>query len=243
EDATAVPSPLRHVDIRHVGVMSDANYYSLSNTYIYFAIVTDKPWTTPNEVEFDILIDVNQDGTDDFVLYNTALAENNQRTDVYVGRLLKINSAFSGGVSSAAYFLNGFPANSAETSPLNTNVMFMWIPATAIGLTSTDGVFDFYIETYSRDQEDDEPVDITELYTYDALNPAVDTINTTGDDLDGLAVYFDEPSTLTFGYDLTNYPTVQPKGVLLMHHHNAQSKAEAIPFNIGYFQYLPVIRK
>lgn len=243
EDTAAVPSQLRHVDIRHVGIMSDANYNPLSGTFIYFAIVTDKPWTTPNEVEFDIWIDVDQDGTDDFVLYNTALAENNQRTDVYVGRLLKYNPSFSGGVSSAAYFLNGFPANAAETSPLNTNVMFMGIPATAIGLTSTDGVFDFYIATYSRDQEDDEAVDITELYTYDALNPAVDTINTTGDDLDGLAVYFDEPGTLTFGYDLTNYPTVQPKGVLLLHHHNAQSKAEAIPFNIGYFQYLPVIRK
>ncbi|GIV65387.1 MAG: peptidase S8 [Bellilinea sp.] len=244
EDTTAVPSQLRHVDIRHVGVMSDANYNTLANTFIYFAIVTDKPWTTPNEVEFDILIDVDQDGTDDFVLYNTALTENGQRTDVFVGRLLKINSGFTGGVSSATYYLNGFPAHAVETSPLNTNVVFMWISATNIGLTGTDGVFDFYIETYSRDQEDDLPVDITELYTYDALNPAVDTINTiSGDDWEGLALYYDQPSTLTFGYDLTNYPTAQPKGVLLMHHHNAQIKAEAIPFNISYFQYLPVIGK
>ena len=243
QDTTAVPSSLRHVDIRHVGVMSDANYNTLSTTYIYFAVATDKAWTTPNEVEFDIYIDVDQDGTDDFVLYNTALIENNQRTDVYVARLLKVNSGFSGGVPSAAYFLNGFSAAAAETSPLNTNVAFMWVKATDIGLTSADGVFDFYIETYSRDQEDDLPVDVTELYTYDALNPAVDTINTTGDDLDGLAVYFDQPGTLTFGYDLANYPTVQPKGVLLMHHHNAQVKAEAVPFNIGYFQYLPVISK
>ena len=242
-DNTAVPNQLRHVDIRHVGVMSDSNYNSLANTYVYFAIVTDKAWTTPNEVEFDVYIDVDQDGTDDFVLYNTALSENNQRTDVYVGRLLKINSSFTGGVSSALYFLNGFPANAAETSPLNTNVVFMWISATDIGLTSTDGMFDFYIETYSRDQEDDLAVDTTELYTYDALNPAIDTINTTGDALTGVAVFFDEPSTLTFGYDLTNFPAVQPKGVLLMHHHNAQTKAEAIPFSIGYFQYLPVIGK
>ncbi len=243
EDDTPVQNSLRHVDVRHVGVMSDANYYPLSDTYIYFAIVTDKPWTTPNEVEFDIYIDVDQDGTEDFVLYNTALAENNQRTDVYVASLVKINTAFTGGVSSAAYFLNGLSASAAETSPLNTNVVFMTIPATAIGLTSSDGVFDFYVETYSRDQEDDLPVDVSELFTYDALNPALDTINTTGDDLDGLAVYFDEPSTLTFGYDLTNYPTFQPKGVLLLHHHNAQMKAEAIPFNIGYFQYLPVINR
>lgn len=243
KDVTSVPSQLRHVDIRHVGVMSDVNVYPLPDTYVYFAIVTHKPWNTPNEVEFDIYIDVDQDGTDDFVLYNTALAENSQRTDVYVGRLLKINSLFTGGVSSALYYLNGFRANAAETSPLNTNVVFMWVKATDLGLTSTDGSFDFYIETYSRDQEDDLPVDVTELFTYDALNPAIDTINTTGDDLHGLAVFFDEPSTLTFGYDLNNYPVVQPKGVLLMHHHNAQTKAEAIPFNIGYFQYLPVIGK
>ena len=243
EDTTAVPNPLRHVDIRHVGVMSDANYNSLAATFIYFAVVTDKPWTTPNEVEFDILIDVDQDGTDDFVLYNTALAENNQRTDVYVGLLLKINTAFSGGVNSALYFLNGFRADAAETSPLNTNVVFMWIAATDIGLDTTDSDFDFYIETYSRDQEDNLPVDTTDLYTYDALNPAIDTINTTGDALDGVAVFFDEPGALTFGYDLTNYPAAQPKGVLLMHHHNAQTKAEAIPFNINYFQYLPVIGK
>lgn len=239
EDTTAVPSQLRHVDIRHVGIMSDINYWGFEDSYIYFAIVTDKPWTTPNEVEFDIYIDVDQDGTEDYVLYNSAFTENSQRTDVYAGVLFDLNSS----TVVIAEFLNGLPANAAETSPLNTNVMFMWIPATAIGLTSTDGAFDFYIETYSRDQEDDQPVDITELYTYDALNPALDTINTTGDDLDGLAVYFDEPGTLTFGYDLTNYPTVQPKGVLLMHHHNAETKAEAIPFNTGYFQYLPLIGK
>lgn len=238
EDTTAVPSPLRHVDIRHVGVMSDINHFT-GTPFVYFAIVTDKPWTTPNEVEFDIYIDVDQDGTDDFVLYNTAFSENNQRTDVYVAVLYHFSTASLQSIT----FLNGLPADEADTSPLNTNVVFMWVPVSALGL-SPDGEFDFYIETYSRDQEDDSPVDITELFTYDAFNPAVDTINTiSGDDWEGLALYYDQPGSLTFGYNLTNYPTTQPKGVLLMHHQNAQTKAEVIPFNIGYFQYLPVIGK
>jgi subtilisin family serine protease len=239
QDTTPVPAAFRHVDIRHVGIMSDINYWGFDDAYIYFAIVTDKPWTTPNEVEFDIWIDVDQDGTEDYVLYNTAFSQNGQRTDVYAGVLMDANSS-----TIVDYqLLNLLSASDAETSPLNTNVMFMAISPTSMGLTSTDGVFDFYIATYSWDQEDAQPVDVTKSYTYDALNPAVDTINTTGDDWEGLPVYFDEPGTLTFGYDLTKPSPASPKGVLLLHHHNAQNKAEAIPFRIEYFQYLPLIRK
>ena len=47
----------------------------------YFAISTQGPWhTAATENEYDIRIDVNGDGTPDFIAYNTRLGRRGRRT-------------------------------------------------------------------------------------------------------------------------------------------------------------------
>src|SRR5262249_50741902 len=53
----------------------------------YFAITTQKPWrTAATTQEFDILIDTNNDGTPDAVLYNTRLG----LTDIFLSEFVDI---------------------------------------------------------------------------------------------------------------------------------------------------------
>src|SRR5262249_12352994 len=55
---------LGRVDVRAVGVQS------FSDGTIVFAVNTFKGWSTPVSDEFDILVDSNGDGTDDFIVFN-----------------------------------------------------------------------------------------------------------------------------------------------------------------------------
>ncbi len=55
-----------------MGVASDvASTDYFTETMIFFGLATHADWSTPNQVEFDIYIDADRDGEDDFVLFNT----------------------------------------------------------------------------------------------------------------------------------------------------------------------------
>lgn len=237
-DETPVPTPLKHADLKYIGVMSD--YPRVGNdalTSLYFAIATHTDWSTPNEVEFDIFIDVDQDGVADFAVYNTSLAYNSNPSDVFVSRLLNLRTGVG-----YLYFLNAIQANMADTAPYNNNVVIL--PIAAYRLNDTDGRFDFYIETYSRDQEDENPVDVSDVYTYDWRHPALLTINTVeGDDYEGWPIFKDVPQTLTFSYDLTQADTTGLKGILFLHHHNATSTAQVLTLESKWLSYLPLITR
>jgi hypothetical protein len=59
-----------------VGVASDVSSTStFTETQIFFGLATYADWSTPNQVEFDIYIDTDRDGTDDFVLYHSNLGQ------------------------------------------------------------------------------------------------------------------------------------------------------------------------
>lgn len=237
-DETPVPTSLKHADLKYIGAMSD---YPLSGidtaTSLYFAIATQADWSTPNEVEFDIYIDVDQDGTADFAVYNTSVAYNSNPSDVFLSRLLNLNTG-----TGYSYLLNGLFANEADTAPFNSNLVIL--PIAAYRLNDTDGKFDFYIETYSRDREDENPVDVSEVYTYDWRHPALLTINTTaGNEFEGLPFYKDVPQTLTFSYDLAHAETTGLKGILLLHHHNATQTAQVITLESKWLNFLPLISK
>ncbi|MCX8025900.1 MAG: hypothetical protein N3A60_11930 [Thermanaerothrix sp.] len=126
--------------------------------------------------------------------------------------------------------------------PFNNNVVIL--PIAAYRLNDTDGKFDFYIETYSRDQEGEDPVDTSDTYTYDWRHPALLTINTiSGDEFEELPFFKDVPQTLNFNYDLTQSETTGLKGILLMHHHNTAQTAQVITLKSQWLNYLPLVSK
>jgi len=58
-------------DLRYIGATSDYPFWSFGDSAMFFGIATYGKWDTPNSVEFDVYIDVNEDGADDYVVFNT----------------------------------------------------------------------------------------------------------------------------------------------------------------------------
>ncbi len=121
---------IRYVGVRAVNVVID----SIPQLGVQFAINTWQPRTHPNyPAEFDIYIDSDRDGVDDYVIYNaeqTGFAATGVNR-VYVGPV--------GGPYTAFFYAD---------ADLNSGNMIFTVPASEIGLNPTNpGVwqpFDFY---------------------------------------------------------------------------------------------------
>ena len=67
-----------NADLKSVGVTSDfkaTNSVVPVQTKIFFGIATHGKWSTPSDVQFNIFIDRDMNGTDDFQIINTAFAD------------------------------------------------------------------------------------------------------------------------------------------------------------------------
>jgi hypothetical protein len=236
-------------DLRYIGVSSDFRSTQtitnptgvLSNTTAYFGIATYGDWATPNEVEFDIYIDTNRDGTPDYVVFNTNAASTDP-TDVFVTELCPLTG--NGGCSLLDY-VNGVPADELDTRVFNTNVMALPVPLSELGLTGTDGTFDYSIVTYSRfDLHDPDynsvMADMSPTLTYNAAKPGIDL---TGG-MAGTPAYFDLPGkSIPVRFDPFAYLDNRSEGVLLLHHFNpSDTRAEVVTLAGGPSRaYLPLI--
>ena len=217
---TGVPPSARHADLKHVGVTAtrtdSANPSRVNNSTISFGLSTHANWSTPaSEVEFDVYIDKDRDGSEDFVLFSTRLTG----TDVFVSYLLPLGPG-----SATADFLNGFSAN-LPTAIFNTNVVVLPVAASALNMGTSNTRFNYRVDTFSRFWGQ---VDATPWLTFDYAVPGLDflaagTGSPTSPDLPGtsLPVAFDGPA----------YRANASLGALLFHHFNAglSAKTEVIP--------------
>ncbi|HEY0068886.1 MAG TPA: S8 family serine peptidase, partial [Chloroflexia bacterium] len=119
-DALNVTETARHADLQYVGITSDGPARTvLTDTEIFFGIATHGSWTTPaSEMEFDIYIDTDEDGSEDYALYNTRLTD----TDVAVTALVDLNNP---GPASLQDVINYYLANLPPTAEMNNSVMVM----------------------------------------------------------------------------------------------------------------------
>ncbi len=217
---------LEAADLKYVGVMSDrlANT-SMIDSLITFGFASYGNWNSLNEVEYDLYIDVDRDGLEDFVVYTTnyGSATGGGATDDFVSVLIDLNSG--GGFVND--YINGFPSVALNTVAFNNNVMTLSLLANDLGLTDANATFDFYVVTFARDSETGDPVDVSDVYTYNAAAPAVDT---TGG-YSGIPLYYDlDGESIPVSYN-SAYTENGIKGVLLLHHHNVGNGAEVIPFS------------
>jgi len=234
----ADPPSVNAADIKYIGVMSNANQAStLNNPILSFGIATHAPWSTPNEVEFDIFIDKNRDGDADFILFNWnyGSATGGEASDVFVTMLYDLSLS----VPIPQPYLNGADLIQMNTVPFNNNVMAMLVYLADLDLDPANPEFDFWVQSYHRDAVS-YPVDISEVYTY---NPAAPRLDTSSDDFTGLPVWWDfNGETITVDYDLTVSDTPL-QGVLLLHHFNTGgNSAEVIAVDRIYYEtFMPVI--
>jgi subtilisin family serine protease len=168
--ALTVLSPtLRAADIRYVGVTSG---YSVTqnmepDTLLFFGLATYAPWSTPNEIQFQVYIDSDQDGHDDFVLVNvnSNTRDGGPPTDTFLNGLYPIRA--DGTLASATRIADwgSFTApisSSINMAPFNTSVMFetALVKDLAIPVNPDDPFgpkgpvperFCYHIETRARD--------------------------------------------------------------------------------------------
>jgi minor extracellular serine protease Vpr len=91
--------------IRAVGVQAFS-----SGNYMGIAIATYKSWSAPQQVEYDVYIDADSDGTDDYVVYNVdyGLAT----TGAYNGQMATVVVNLHSGAASVQYLADA-PLNSS----------------------------------------------------------------------------------------------------------------------------------
>lgn len=216
------PATLDYFDLQHIGVRSNfPTAGDIANTRLLFGVSTYGDWLSPNQVTVNIFIDTNQDGIDDFHLYNTSFPNaQGGPSDVFVTRLFDI----ANGTTSTQAFLNSFPASQFDTVPFNTNVMILPVLASALGLTDTDGKFDYQVKTSARNLL----IDQSRRHSYDATKPGLDFgVNTIFFDLNG--------ATIPLSYNLANLQAAGSEGALLFHHHNtAGNRSQVLPANLGF---------
>ena len=209
-------SPARNADLKSVGVTSDykATNSVAASTRIFFAITTHGQWSTPSDVTFNILIDRDMNGTDDFQIVNTAFTDaNGNNFDVFVSARRSLAPL---GTLTADSFINGVAASTIDTVPYNTNMMVIPVSASALGLTTANAKFNYRITTNSRGFGG--IIDSMSVRTYDAANPGFDL---TGG-LTGVPLYADvNGGTIPVNYNKANYLANGSEGLLLLHHHNA----------------------
>ncbi len=220
----ATAGPANNADLKYVGAGNDFMATGLvTATNIYFAVTTHGNWSAPHpaDVEFDIYIDTNRDGTPDYVLYNNQTGGSTPN-DVFASRLIRLST----GAGSYQQYLNGIPASTFDTNVFNTNGMLLGVSAASLGLSAANPRFDYWIESYSREYMDQTvTADTSAVHTYSAGAPGLDF---TGGLL-GSSAWLDLPGTvITTRFNLTSYVDNGSQGALLLHAHNGNGAREEV---------------
>lgn len=216
-------------DLAYVGVASNvASTSAFTETVLYFGIATHGDWSTPNQVEFDIFIDTDRDGEDDFVLFNSNLGwmSLNDQNDLMLTFLLDLETddIYIQG------FVNGLSPEEYDTALFNSNVLVLPVFAEDLGLTAVNSRFNYRVESFSLDSSGSEPSaswaiagreDQTPTLTFDAAHPGIDT---SGGAIDR-PIYRDLPAEeLQLTYNHTALTQSGSRGVLLLHHMNKRGE-------------------
>lgn len=209
-----------NADIAHIGVASNATTVTpYSDAMIAFGIASHGNWSSPNEVEFDVYIDTNRDGEDDYVLFNWNLGlatGGTDANDVFISYLVNLNDADA---DPSVQFLNGVPSSTVNTVPFNTNVMMLPVAAADLGLSAASGGFNYTVVSFSRDV--DGVVDVSPTLTYNPNGPGIVFNGGVAD----LPAFLDLPGEdIDLSFTRTNYLQNKSQGVLLFHHHNTTGR-------------------
>jgi subtilisin family serine protease len=216
-------------DLAYVGVASDvASTSTFTETMLSFGLATHGDWSSPNQVEFDIYIDTNRDGTDDFVLFNSngGWMTGNDQNDLLLTFLLNLET----NDLLVQNYINSFSPSDYDTAVFNTNVLVLPVYAADLGLTAASSRFNYRVESFGLDATTNEPtvggaisgrVDQTGTLTYDAANPGIDTSG----GFAGAPTYDDLPGgEIPLAYNRAAFEASRSQGVLLLHHMNRRGE-------------------
>ncbi|MBO9392255.1 S8 family serine peptidase [Caldilinea sp.] len=220
-------------DISHVGVATDFPTATNDEALIFFGIAAHAPWSTPNQVRFDVLIDVDGDGTADFRLFNSSIEGYTSERffgDSFVSALENLRTR----QRTIQKPLNGAPPSAADLRPFASRVMVLPVRVADLALPPGQTVISYTVESYHRsfgDQPED-IIDRTPSRRFDLARPALHVMKEERqvpflDDRPGAA--------LTPTLDLYSYAVHPGTGILLFHHHNGvEGQVEVVEVNYSW---------
>jgi hypothetical protein len=203
-------------DLRYVGVARTNDGFG---DVVNFGIATYGNYSTatPSDTEFDIYIDVDQDGNDDFVVFNwnfgSATGAGSQ--DNFVSVLVDLST--NGLV--VQNFVNAISAGTRDTVLFNNRVMNLQAYATGGGSLGLTGPFDYQVFSFNREAG---LVDVSDRHTYDISAPGLSAPGNSAYAPLGAPVYDDlNGNSIPVAFDRDAYNAAGSLGLLLLHHHNA----------------------
>jgi subtilisin family serine protease len=131
-------------DIRYVGAASDAPLLGANPDagLTYFAVAAVGGWRTPaGYVEYDVNIDVNNDGVPDLVLFNTRLTG----TDVFVSALVDPSTGDVIDDGNALWLLNDTDGG-VDTNVFNSRVMVLPVLTHYISALAPSGRISYWVD-------------------------------------------------------------------------------------------------
>jgi alpha-tubulin suppressor-like RCC1 family protein/subtilisin family serine protease len=216
-------------DLIAIGAASDApSQTSFTNSRVYFGIATAENWTTPQSfvARFEVLIDVDQDGDDDYRVFNSSLGNvpnnlttRNNANDVFMAVVQNVSS----GTAFTNDFLNAFGADALDTAPFNNSVLVLPAPVGLIGLTPGNTQFRYRVRSFGPSERFAQLVETTPYVFFDAAAPAVDT---TAQGIDKTPFHADgQPLAIRVDRNVAANPAV-----LLLHHFNPDRQRVDVAF-------------
>jgi subtilisin family serine protease len=219
-------APSGPMELKYVGVTSDYAARNAAgqklNTVLAFATET---WGDASHPRFttgerDVYIDADNDGDDDFVIFNTTTTDASvaARTNVYVTSMLRV-PAFTT-VAGSTNFNNGLPPSVRDTNAYNQSLQVFYIPASLLGYNGGPTRFKYRVETF--DGLTGGLADSTPYFTYDVANPGFTYAA-------GVAepYYFNDlPGNVPVNYSGANVRDFSNStiGLMLAHMHNAKGQ-------------------
>ncbi|MEX1020653.1 MAG: S8 family serine peptidase [Litorilinea sp.] len=269
-----LPAPtFAHADLRYVGaaiidgrgeIGARGNAFSpqtdspdgqtiLDERLLYFGIATHGTWSTLNEVEFNIFLDVDGDRRADYRLYNSDLEgyAAGLWTEVRGGDVLVTAlENLATGDRYLADFVNGASAASYTGNVYNTHVVALPLPLHLLEWDAEQTVLNYRFTTYSRTFGNhplrSPVVDNTPWLQLQITPPALnlDFARTSGAPASPLMPA--NPATrLTVGYRVHDYLNTRPTALMILHHHNhPDRRVEIIPiaWQLPFQQFFPFVQ-
>ena len=225
------PDSFDSADISHVGIATDFPVQAPGSAMLYFGIAAHAPWSSPNTVRFDVFLDVNGDGIEDYRLFNSSrdgYLHDFLHSDSFVSALenLRTHSITAQGP------LNGLSVAEGDSRPYLSRILVLPVRVADLQIPTGRTTIDYQIKSYHLylGDQPEQIIDVLSTRRFDLAHPALDLLG----GRPGVPSVPDQPGhTFTARLDLLGYGTAQPGGVLLLHHHN-QPDAQVEVLELGY---------
>lgn len=174
--------------IKYLGIASNLHIsrsLTLPNSF-FVAIATQDNWATPNEVNFQVYFDLNNDNISDRVLVNSTLGDlqDGQASDTFISAMYTIERLPNGSrrfVLNQISYLNGFGPGGKNTPnlvPYDRNTLFMLVNTEHLNLSPSKTSFRYRVESRHIDQYSfKQIVDSTSWIDVDLNALSIDTVN------------------------------------------------------------------